>query len=45
MQASTERDFRAVVNLMLGELNASHMGFYGSDRAETQRPRDGPPRR
>ena len=37
MQASTERDFRDVVNLMLGELNASHMGFYGSDRAETQR--------
>ncbi|MGM0545770.1 MAG: S41 family peptidase [Bacteroidota bacterium] len=36
MQASTDRDFEDVVNMMLGELNASHMGFYGSDRAETQ---------
>ncbi len=36
MQASTERDFRDVINMMLGELNASHMGFYNSDRAETQ---------
>lgn len=32
-KASTERDFRDVVNLMLGELDASHMGLYGSDRA------------
>ncbi len=36
LEASTERDFRDVFNLMLGELNASHLGFYGSDRAETQ---------
>ncbi|WP_440999749.1 S41 family peptidase [Fodinibius sp. SL11] len=36
MQASNDRDFEDVVNMMLGELNASHMGFYGSDRAETQ---------
>jgi len=36
LQASTTRDFQDAVNLMLGELNASHMGYYGSDRAETQ---------
>ncbi|MEO1654477.1 MAG: S41 family peptidase, partial [Bacteroidota bacterium] len=36
-RASTNRDFRDIFNDMLGELNASHMGLYGSDRAETQR--------
>ncbi|MBN2732276.1 MAG: PD40 domain-containing protein [Balneolaceae bacterium] len=36
MKASTKRDFGDVINMMLGELNASHMGFYTSDRAETQ---------
>jgi tricorn protease len=41
MEASTDRDFEDVVNMMLGELNASHMGFYGSDRAETQETRTG----
>ena len=41
MQASTTRDFRDMLNLMLGELNASHMGFYTGDRAETQRTRTG----
>ena len=41
MQASTMRDFQDMVNLMLGELNASHMGFYTGDRAETQRTRTG----
>ena len=41
MKASTTRDFRDVLNLMLGELNASHMGFYNGDRAETQRTRTG----
>ena len=41
MQASTMRDFRDMVNLMLGELNASHMGFYTGDRAETQERRTG----
>ncbi len=41
LQASTMRDFRGVVNLMLGELNASHMGFYNQDRAETQQTRTG----
>jgi len=41
LQASTMRDFRDVLNLMLGELNASHMGFYNQDRAETQETRTG----
>ncbi len=41
MQASTMRDFQDMVNLMLGELNASHMGFYTGDRAETQETRTG----
>ncbi len=36
LKASTERDFRAMFNFMLGQLNASHMGLYGSDRSETQ---------
>lgn len=35
MHASTDRDFGDVMNMMLGELNSSHMGFYGSERAET----------
>ena len=41
LQASTMRDFQDMVNLMLGELNASHMGFYTGDRAETQETRTG----
>ncbi|PSR02063.1 MAG: peptidase S41 [Bacteroidetes bacterium SW_8_64_56] len=41
MDASTTQDFQDVVNLMLGELNASHMGYYGGDRAETQNERTG----
>ena len=36
MQASTTEDFQDIVNLMLGELNASHMGYGAGDRAETQ---------
>jgi len=36
LEASTTQDFRDVVNRMLGELNASHMGYYAGDRAETQ---------
>jgi len=39
--ASTNRDFRDVFNMMLGELNASHLGLYGPDRAETQTERTG----
>jgi tricorn protease len=41
MQASTNRDFRDVFNMMLGELNASHLGLRGPDRAETQTERTG----
>lgn len=41
MRASTNRDFRDVFNMMLGELNASHLGMYGGDRAETQAERAG----
>lgn len=35
-RASTRRDFAAVFNMMLGELNASHLGFYADDPAETE---------
>ncbi|MFW5947069.1 MAG: S41 family peptidase [Gemmatimonadota bacterium] len=35
LRASTRQDFRDVFNWMLGELNASHLGLYGPDRAET----------
>ncbi len=28
IEASSQEDFGAIVNLMLGELNASHMGYY-----------------
>ncbi|MDZ7846432.1 MAG: S41 family peptidase [Owenweeksia sp.] len=41
MAASTSQDFRDMFNLMLGELNASHMGIYGSDPEELQRERTG----
>ncbi len=37
VQASTSNDFRDMFNLMLGELNASHMALTAPDRAETQR--------
>lgn len=37
IQASTENDFRDMFNLMLGELNSSHMGLRGPDRVETQK--------
>ena len=40
-KSSTDKDFTYVMNLMLGELNASHMGFYGKERAETQEDRTG----
>jgi tricorn protease len=35
--ASTSNDFRDMFNLMLGEINSSHMGFVAADRTETQR--------
>lgn len=41
MAAKTKTDFRYIFNWMLGQLNASHMGLYGGDRAETQRDRTG----
>lgn len=37
LKASTKRDFRDIFNIMLGQLNASHMGLRGRDRSETQR--------
>ena len=37
IKASTQDDFRYIFNFMLGELNSSHQGMYGQDRAETQR--------
>ncbi|MDH5608662.1 MAG: S41 family peptidase [Cyclobacteriaceae bacterium] len=37
MKASTKEDFQYVFNLMLGQLNASHMGMYrGENQKETQ---------
>lgn len=41
LAASTEQDFRDMFNEMLGQLNASHMGMYGSNPEETQRDRTG----
>ena len=36
LAASTTQDFRYMFNIMLGQLNASHMGLYGSDPEKTQ---------
>lgn len=36
LKASTNKDFRDMFNILLGQLNASHMGLYGRDRGETQ---------
>lgn len=41
LQASTKHDFRDVFNIMLGQVNASHMGLYGRDRADTQKEKTG----
>lgn len=42
LSASTKEDFRTMFNLMLGQLNASHMGMYGGDdQKETQSDRTG----
>jgi len=41
LAASTKHDFRDMFNIMLGQLNASHMGMYGSDLAETENERTG----
>lgn len=37
MAASTDQDFSFIYNLMLGRLNASHMGLYGSGEEEVTR--------
>ena len=37
MAASTDRDFRYMFNVMLGQLDASHMGMRGGKNEETQR--------
>ncbi len=37
INASTGNDFRDMFNLLLGELNSSHMGLSVADRTETQR--------
>ncbi|MDW7693722.1 S41 family peptidase [Flammeovirgaceae bacterium SG7u.111] len=37
LKASTDQDFRYMFNLMLGQVNASHMGIYGGSPEETQR--------
>lgn len=37
MKASTKQDFRDIVNDMLGQLNASHMGLYGSNPEKVER--------
>ncbi len=41
LKAGTIQDFRLVYNLMLGQLNASHMGLYGPTPKESQRERSG----
>ncbi|MEP5611896.1 MAG: S41 family peptidase [Cyclobacteriaceae bacterium] len=41
-KASTAEDFASVFNMMLGQLNSSHMGYRGGDNPkETQRQRSG----
>ncbi len=37
LKASTAQDFRDMVNAMLGQLNASHMGLYGSNPEDIER--------
>lgn len=41
LAASTSQDFRYMFNWMLGQLNASHMGLYGSNPEETENERTG----
>ena len=41
LKASTNQDFQDVFNMMLGELNASHLGLYNSDRYQTAEDRTG----
>ncbi len=37
LKASTKHDFRDMFNVMLGQLNASHMGLYGEDRPKLEK--------
>ena len=37
LSASTSQDFRYIFNLMLGQVNASHMGIYGPDPENVNR--------
>ncbi len=41
LSASTSQDFRYMFNWMLGQLNASHMGIYGSNPEEVSTQRTG----
>ena len=41
LAASTAQEFRLQFNEMIGQLDASHMGMYGSNPEETQRERTG----
>lgn len=41
LTASTDEDFREMFNYMLGEINASHMGFNNPSRTETQKENTG----
>jgi C-terminal processing protease CtpA/Prc len=41
LAASTAQDFRDMTNEMLGQLNASHMGLYGSSPEKPQQERTG----
>lgn len=41
LSASTSQDFRYMFNWMLGQLNASHMGLFGSNPEETETQRTG----
>lgn len=39
--ASTKQDFADMINLMLGQINASHMGYYTGGEEETQKQNSG----
>jgi C-terminal processing protease CtpA/Prc/Tol biopolymer transport system component len=41
LAASTSQDYKMMYNLMLGQLNASHMGLYGGNPEKVQRERTG----
>jgi tricorn protease len=40
-QVQHDRDFADIVNIMLGELNASHMGYYPDTESDGEGPNDG----